>query len=122
MSFALKTRRIRGVVLVDMVGRLSAGDAVLLLHNTVGRLADENSRKFVMNLEGVSYIDSYGLGELIATYTLLRNKGCSMSLLNPTDRTTNLLELTKLSTRVFDVFDDEDRAIEAQAGIAATSS
>ena len=122
MSFALKTRRIRGVVLVDMVGRLSAGDAVLLLHNTVGRLTDENSRKFVMNLEGVSYIDSYGLGELIATYTLLRNKGCSMSLLNPTDRTTNLLELNKLSTRVFDVFDDEDRAIEAQAGIAATSS
>ena len=58
MSFSLKTRRIRGVVLVDMVGRLSAGDAVLLLHNTVGRLADENSRKFVMNLEGVSYIDS----------------------------------------------------------------
>ncbi len=116
MSFSLKTRRIRGVVLVDMVGRLSVGEPVLLLRNTVRRLADENSRKFVMNLEGVSYIDSYGLGELIATYTLLRNKGCSMSLLNPTERTTNLLELTKLST-VFDVFDGESRAIEAQAGI-----
>ena len=122
MSFSLKTRRIRGVVLVDMVGRLSAGESIVLLRDTVHRLADEGSRKFVLNLEGVSYIDSCGLGELVATYTSLTNMGRSMSLLNPTDRTTNLLELTKLSTRVFDVFDDEDRAIEAQAGIAATSS
>ena len=121
MSFSLKTRRIRGVVLVDMSGRLTTGDAVLLLHDTVARLADEDSRKFVLNLEGVSYIDSFGLGGLITTYTSLRNRGFRMSLLNPTERTTNLLRLTKLST-LFDVFDDEGRAIEAQAGAAAASS
>ncbi len=116
MSFALKTRRIRGVVLVDMVGRLSVGEPVLLLRNTVRRLAEEDGCQFVLNLEAVSYIDGCGLGELVATYTSLTNKGCSMSLLNPTERTIDLLELSKLST-VFDVFDGESRAIEAQAGI-----
>ena len=108
MSFSLKTRRIRGVVLVDMSGRLSVGESVLLLRNTVRRLADEDGCKFVLNLEAVSYIDSCGLGELVATFTSLKNKGCSMSLLNPTQRITDLLELSKLST-VFDVFDDESR-------------
>ena len=122
MAFSLETRHIRGVVLLDLFGRLTVGDSILLLHNTVQGLADEDSRKFVVNLAGVSYIDSYGLGELVACFTSLRNKGCSMSLLNPTERTTNLLKLTKLSTMVFDVFDDEKQAIEAHAGIAATSS
>ena len=122
MSFSLKTRRIRGVVLVDMAGSLSFGESALLLHNTVHRLVDENSRKFVLNLEGVSYIDSYGLGELVAMFRSLKNKGCSMSLLNPTERTTNLLELTKLWTGMFDVFDDESRAIGAQAGTEETTS
>ena len=121
MSFSLKTRRIRGIVLIDMSGRFSAGESILLLRDTVHRLADEDSRKFVLNLEGVSYIDSCGLGELVATYTSLTNKGRSMSLLNPTQRTTDLLELSKLST-VFDVFEDESRAIEAQAGSAVASS
>ena len=120
MPFSLKTRHIHGVVLVDMSGRLSVGEPVLLLRNTVRGLADRDRRKFVLNLEGVSYIDSCGLGELVATYTSLKNKGCSMSLLNPTERTIDLLELSKLST-VFDLFDDEKRAIEAQAGMAVTS-
>ena len=122
MQFSLETRHIRGVVLLDFFGRLTVGDSILLLHNTVQRSADEDNHKFVLNLAGISYIDSYGLGELIASYTSLRNKGCSMSLLNPTERTTNLLELTKLSTMVFEVFDDEKKAIDAQSGIAATSS
>ena len=121
MAFSLKTRRVRGIVLVDLSGRLSAGDAVSLLHNTIGRLAGQKNRKFVLNLEGVSYIDSYGIGELLATYTTLSNKGYSMCLLNPTERTTHLLKITKLLP-VFDVFDDEDRAIEAQAGITAVGS
>ncbi len=121
MSFALKTRRDRGVVLVDMSGRFSAGESVLLLRNTVNRLVEEDSRKFVLNLEDVSYIDSCGLGELVATYTSLTNKGCRMSLLNPTQRTSDLLELSKLTT-VFDIFDRETQAIEAQTGMAATKN
>ncbi len=122
MSFSLDTRHIRGVVLLDLSGRLTVGDSILLLHNTVRSLADKGSRKFVLNLASLSYIDSYGLGELIACFTSLRNQGGNMSLLNPTERTTKLLELTRLSTMVFDVFDDEEQAIEAQASIAATSS
>jgi hypothetical protein len=52
MSFALKTRRDRGVVLVDMSGRLSAGESVVLLRNTVNRLVEEDHRKFVLESQG----------------------------------------------------------------------
>ena len=121
MSFSLKTRLTHGVVLVDMSGRLSAGESVMLLRNTVKQLAEDGSQKFVLSLEDISYVDSCGLGELVACYTSLKNKGCSLSLLNPSQRAMELLELTKLST-VFDVFDSEKGAIEAQAGIAATNS
>ena len=121
MACSIKTRRIRGVVLVDMLGRFSIGEPVLLLRNTIRGLADEDSSKFVLNLEGVPYVDSCGLGELVATYKSLMGRECTMSLLRPTQRIADLLELTKLST-VFDVFEDENRAVEAQLGSGATTN
>jgi anti-sigma B factor antagonist len=89
MSFSLKTRRPRGGVLVDMSGRLSAGESVRLLRNTVKQLAEKGSQEFVLNLEDISYVDSCGLGELVTIYTSLKNKGCSVSLLNPFQRPWN---------------------------------
>ena len=66
MSFSLKTRRTRGVVLLDMSGHLSAGESVVSLRKTVRQFAEEGRQKFVLNLEDISHFDSCGLGELVA--------------------------------------------------------
>src|SRR5688572_24015248 len=101
MSLSVNTRKVNGVVVVDMTGKLAAGEPVLLLRNTVRSFVEDGSRKFVLNLGSVSYIDSAGLGELISTYTSLRNRQGDVNLLNLTKTAKDLLQMTKLLT-VFD--------------------
>ena len=120
MSLSVSTRKVQGGVVMDMSGRLTAGEAVLLLRDTVRRFTEDGSCKFVLNLGSVSYIDSAGLGELVATHTTLRNKGGDVKLLNLTQTAKRLLQMTKL-LGVFDTFDDEAKAVQALSGSAASS-
>jgi anti-sigma B factor antagonist len=117
MAFTINTRKVQDVVIVDMSGQLSAGEPVLLLRNTVRHFIDDGSRKFLLNLGKVSYIDSSGLGELIVTYTSLRNRQGDVKLLNLTKLAKDLLQMTKLLT-VFDTFDDEAKAVQSFASPA----
>lgn len=112
MSFSLNTRKAGDVVIVDMSGRLSIGEAVLLLRNTIRRFVEDGSLKFILNLGKVSHIDSAGLGELVATYTTVRNRGGDVKLLNLDKKAKDLLQMTKLLT-VFDTYNDEAKAIQA---------
>ena len=109
MAFTLNTRKVNDVVVVDMSGQLGAGEAVLLLRNTVRRFMEDGNRKFVLNLGQVNYVDSSGLGELVTTYTSARNRQGDVKLLNLSKIAKDILQVTKLLT-VFDVFDDETKA------------
>src|SRR5262245_3795520 len=117
MAFSVNTRKVDSVVIMDMSGRLSAGEPVLLLRETVRRFVEDGSRKFVLNLAQVSYIDSSGLGELITTYTTLRSRQGDVNLLNLTKSAKDLLQMTKLLT-VFTTFEDENKAVQALADAA----
>lgn len=112
MSLSVNTRKVGDVVVVDMSGRLTSGEPVLLLRDTVRRFLDDGALKFVLNLGSVSYIDSSGLGELVTTYTSLQKRGGRVNLLNLTKKANDLLQMTKLLT-VFDTFDDEAGAVSA---------
>jgi anti-sigma B factor antagonist len=112
MALSVNTRKVDSVVVVDMSGQLSAGEPVLLLRNTVRRFVEDGNKKFLLNLGNVSYIDSSGLGELITTYTSLRNRQGDVKLLNLTKSAKDLLQMTKLLT-VFDTFDDEAKGVQA---------
>lgn len=114
MAFSLNTRRTGDVVIVDMSGRLTIGEAVLLLRNSMRGFVDDGARKFVLNLGNVSHIDSAGLGELITTYTTLRNRNGDVKLLNLDKKAKDLLQMTKLLT-VFDTYTDEATAVQALA-------
>ena len=116
MAFTLNTRKVNDVVVVDMSGQLGAGEAVLLLRNTVRRFMEDGNRKFVLNLGQVNHVDSSGLGELITTYTSARNRQGDVKLLNLSKIAKDILQVTKLLT-VFDVFDDETKAIQSLASI-----
>jgi anti-sigma B factor antagonist len=112
MAFTLKTRKVNDVVIVDMSGELTAGEPVLLLRNTLRHFAEDGSRNFLLNLAQVSYVDSSGLGELVTTYTSARKREGDAKLLDLSRMAKDLLQLTKLVT-VFEVFDDEKKAIES---------
>jgi anti-sigma B factor antagonist len=111
MQLKLNTRTKEGVLIVDCSGRIVFGEESAHLRDTIKRLVSENSR-IVLNLAGTSYIDSGGLGTLVALYTTARNSGGATKLANLTQRVHDLLQLTKLLT-VFEVFDNEDKAVES---------
>ena len=112
MAFSLNTRKSGEIVILDMSGRLMIGEPVLLLRNTIRRFVEDGTKKFILNLGEVSHIDSGGLGELVATYTSIRNKGGDVKLLNLDKKAKDLLQMTKLLT-VFDTYNDEAKAIQS---------
>jgi anti-sigma B factor antagonist len=118
MHLKLNTRVENGVTIVDCDGRIVFGEESALLRDTLKKLIVENSR-IVLNLGGISYIDSGGLGTLVALYTTAQNAGGSVKLANLTQRVDDLLQVTKLLT-VFEVYDSEEKAIESfKKGAAA---
>jgi anti-sigma B factor antagonist len=113
MDLTIETRKTdAGVVVMNIAGRLSAGETGLFFRGVFQRYITEGSEKFLVNLGGVSYLDSSGLGELITSHNSLRNRGGGVKLLNPSKRIRDLLRMTRLSG-VFEVFDDEEAALQS---------
>jgi anti-sigma B factor antagonist len=115
MALTLKSRTTDNVVILDMSGSLTVGEAVAQLRQAIQSHTNNGERKFVLNLADVSYIDSSGLGELVWAYTSVRNKGGDVKLLNLTAKAKDLMQMTKLLT-VFDTYDSESRAVGALIG------
>ena len=111
MQLKLSKRIVKGVTIVDCNGRIVFGEESALLRDTLKKLITENSQ-IVLNLAGISYIDSGGLGTLVALYTTAHNAGGAVKLANLTQRVGDLLQVTKLLT-VFEVYDSEDKAIQS---------
>ncbi|HET6976620.1 MAG TPA: STAS domain-containing protein [Pyrinomonadaceae bacterium] len=108
----LKERQAGDVTILDLSGEVRIGDSSVALRESVRNLADQGKKKLLLNLAGVKYIDSSGIGELIANYTTVRSQGGQLKLLNLTDRIQNLLVITKLLT-VFDSYDNEAEALKS---------
>ena len=118
MQLRLSTRTMDGILIVDCAGRIVFGEESAALRDTVRKLIGENNR-VVLNLSGVSYIDSGGLGTLVSLYTSARTAGGAIKLANLTQRVGDLLQVTKLVT-IFEVFDSEEAAVESfKKGAAA---
>src|SRR5262245_8247037 len=111
MSMTLKSRRIDDVVILDLSGRITIGEGTLVLPSAIQKLLDAGDANFLLNLADVDYIDSSGLGELVTSFTTVRNKNGQLKLLNLTRRVRDLLQITKLLT-VFDAFDNETEALK----------
>jgi anti-sigma B factor antagonist len=105
-------RQAGDVTILDLTGEVRLGDSSVALRDSVRKLADVGKTKVLLNLAGVKYIDSSGIGELIANYTTISRQGGQLKLLNLTDRIQNLLVITKLLT-VFDSYDDEAEALKS---------
>src|SRR5829696_873961 len=108
----LKERQAGDVTILDLSGEVRIGDASIALRDAIRKLVDAGKKKVLLNLAGVKYMDSSGIGELIANYTTLSRQGGQLKLLNLTDRIQNLLVITKLLT-VFDSYDNEAEALKS---------
>ena len=105
-------RQAGDVTILDLSGEVRIGDSSVALRDTIRKLADGGKNKVLLNLAGVKYIDSSGIGELIANYTTISRQGGQLKLLNLTDRIQNLLVITKLLT-VFDSYENESEALKS---------
>ena len=114
MSLSTSMREVNGVVIVDLSGRITLGEASGKLRDTVRDLLSKGNKKILLNLGDVTYIDSSGLGELVSSYTTAANQGAKVKLLNVQKKVDDLLQITKLYT-VFDSFTEESKAVSSYA-------
>jgi len=108
----VKERQAGDITILDLSGEVRIGEGSIALRDSIRKLADEGKKNVLLNLAGVKYIDSTGIGELIANYTTVKRQGGQLKLLKLTDRVKNLLVITKLLT-VFDTYDDEAEALKS---------
>ncbi len=105
-------REVGSVSVIDLYGKITIGRGDVVLREHVGRLLRQGRRRILINLEGVSYMDSCGLGELAACYRNARDHSATLKLLNPTGRVFDLLQMIKLE-EVIESFGDESEALVA---------
>jgi anti-sigma B factor antagonist len=118
MQLKLTTRTVDGVLVVNCDGRIVFGEESAELRDSVKKLLTQTN-KLILNLGGVTYIDSGGLGTLVALYTTAHNAGGTIKLSNLTQRVGDLLQVTKLLT-IFEVYDTEEEAVQSlRTGAAA---
>ena len=128
MSLKTNVRQSGDVAILDLNGRLSLGEALafgpgsgLVLSETIRDLAKKGQKKILLNLAGVTYADSSGVGQLVGAFTTARNQAADIKLLKPSFHVLDLLKTTKLYG-VFDIQEDENAAIQSfSRGGGATS-
>jgi anti-sigma B factor antagonist len=105
-------RDVSGVTVLDIEGRIVLGEESNSFREKVKSLLAAGKKKIILNLAQVSYIDSAGLGTLVATFHSARSQGATLKLTNLGAKFKEVLQVTKLMT-VFDTYDTEAAAIES---------
>jgi len=108
----INERQAGDVTVLDMSGKITIGEGSVALRTAIRRVLEEGKRRILLNLGGVSYIDSSGIGELVSSYTAINKDEGQLKLLNLTQKLQDLLAITKLLT-VFDVYDNEAEALNS---------
>ena len=108
----ITTREVSHVTILDITGRITLGDETGKLRESIRQLIAADKKKIVLNLAQVDYIDSSGVGELVSSFTTVRNSGGELKLLSLSKKVHDILQVTKLYT-VFDIKDDEFTAVKS---------
>lgn len=106
----VEIRKAGDVVIVDLSGKLTSGLGDQILHDTIDELLAENWKKILLNLSGVSFIDSAGVGELVAGLRTAQRLGANLKLLNAGERVQSTLYIAKLLP-IFELYSDEREAV-----------
>jgi anti-sigma B factor antagonist len=107
----ISVRKEKDVAIVDFEGRLAVGVGDTVLPDLINELLEGGVKKILLNLSGMEYIDSNGLGELVQSLKTSKRYGASLRLLKPQDRVAKTLRLTNLLP-MFSVYDSESEALK----------
>ncbi len=110
MSMKYKLRQVDGVAILDLSGRITLGEGSVTLRDAIREILANTSKKILVNLGDINYMDSSGIGELVSAFTTVKNAGGELKLENLTKKVQDLLSITKLLT-VFDSYDNETAAV-----------
>ena len=115
----IQERVVGSVTVLDLDGKLVLGDGDTLLKDKIHSLVFQGRKNIVLNMGGVAYVDSSGLGAIVASFVTAKNNGGHVKLLKLTNRIQDLMAIAKLLT-VFDTFNTEPEAL-ASFGAQATA-
>ena len=108
----ISTRMVDSITVVELRGKLILGEDTEQFRTRLRELIQSGTKKVLLNMGNVSYIDSSGVGELVRAYASAGSQGGQLKLVGLTRKLHDLLMVTKLLT-VFEAFDDEQKAIES---------
>ena len=117
----LTERRVGTVTVLDLEGALTIGDGALRLKDRIDSLVLQERTSVVLNLAGIRYVDSEGLGQLVGCYTSLAKTPGGLKLLSVGTRTMTLLRITRLNT-ILETFESEDDAVSSFPELLAVAS
>ena len=112
MPLEFHQREHEGVAFIDLKGRLTVGDEASQFREYLGKTLAAGASNIILNMQGVDYVDSTGLGALVMVFPTQQRSGGKIKLLNLARRQIELLVMTKLAT-VFEIFDDEQDAVNS---------
>jgi anti-sigma B factor antagonist len=116
MAFQIHTREIGRLVLIEAVGRLTLTDGHTRLRDQIHVSTGTGARSFVLNLERVEFIDSYGIGELVRSYSVVRQVGGEMKLAGVPPKIQQVLAISRLN-KLFEIYSGEAAALAAFASV-----
>ena len=117
MSATANVRQAGNVTIIDLSGRITLGEGCGLVRNTIKDAVAAGNKNILLNLKGVTYIDSAGLGEMVGSYATVSNLGGTIKLVHTEGKVKDLLQVTKLYT-VFVSYSDENEAVRSFSGAA----
>lgn len=106
----ISRREVGNVTVIEPKGKITIGEGDVLMRDEIQKLLAEDKKNLVLDLSGVSYMDSAGVGELVSVYTSVKNRGGELRLSGLTKKIKDLLSITQLMT-IFDTYEDVDQAI-----------
>ncbi|MEP6569633.1 MAG: STAS domain-containing protein [Acidobacteriota bacterium] len=119
INLYINERHVKDITILDLKGRLRVGGNAVALHRSIRSLLLEKKSQILLNLTDVTFIDSCGLGELVASQVSVENKGGEIKLMGLTNTLRELLTATRLLT-VFDAYESEADAIQSFAARVST--
>jgi anti-sigma B factor antagonist len=103
-------RQVGDVTILDVTGKITIGIGDVAVRDAVHVALGSGARSLLLNLKGVTTIDSAGVGELVSAFTTVTNRGGKLKLLDLPPKVNDILQITQLIT-VFEVYENEQEAV-----------